>query len=137
MDLIIQTDGASRGNPGPAAYGYLIKKRAGEILHQEGEVIGVSTNNVAEYSAVLKALEYTNDRYCHKAPHRIEVVADSLLLVSQLSGRFKIKHPNLLPLFGRIKELEKKLGKVSYRHVPRAENFIADRLANIALDSSF
>lgn len=69
MELIVNTDGASRGNPGPAAYGYIIKKKGGEILHQEGGKIGIDTNNVAEYTGALKAFEYIKDHYSHKAPH--------------------------------------------------------------------
>ena len=130
MDFIINTDGASKGNPGPSSYGYVIKNRGGAIVHQEGEKIGLTTNNVAEYTAVVKALEYLVKRFFRKAPHKVEVVADSRLLVEQLSGRFKIKSPNLLPLVNKIRNLEIELGKVIYRHVPREENFLADRLAN-------
>jgi ribonuclease H / adenosylcobalamin/alpha-ribazole phosphatase len=134
MDLVINTDGASRGNPGPASYGYVIKKRDAEILHQEGEKIGINTNNVAEYTAVLKALEYVKNNYSHKGPHQIEVVADSLLIVSQLSGKYKLKSPHLKIIFDQIKILEMEVGSVTYRHVLRANNFLADRLANQALD---
>lgn len=134
MDLVISTDGASRGNPGPSSYGFVIRVRGGALLHEEGELIGLTTNNVAEYTAVFKALEYVDKRFYRKAPHKIEVVADSRLLVEQLSGRFKIKSPNLLPIFKKIKSLEPLLGKVAYRSVPRAENFIADKLANRAFE---
>ncbi len=134
MDLIINTDGASRGNPGPASYGYIIKSTDGVIRHQEGQPIGINTNNVAEYTAVVSALEYVLEHFAHKAPHTIEVVADSQLAVRQLLGIYKIKHPNLKPIFNRIKALETELGEVTYRHIPREENFIADRLANKALD---
>lgn len=134
MDLVINTDGASRGNPGPSSYGFIIKVKGGAVLHEEGELIGVTTNNVAEYTAVIKAFEYVVGRFFRKAPHKIEVVADSKLLVEQLSGRFKVKSPNLLPLFDRIKTMEFDLGHVSYRSVPREENFIADRLANRAFE---
>lgn len=135
MDLVINTDGASRGNPGPASYGFVIKARGGALLHEEGEQIGVTTNNVAEYTAVVKAFEYIIKRFFRKAPHKIEVVADSRLLVEQLSGRFKIKSPNLLPLVDKIKMMEFDLGHVTYRSVPREENFIADRLANRAFEA--
>lgn len=134
MDLVINTDGASRGNPGPASYGFVIKARGGAVLHQEGEQIGVATNNFAEYTAVIKAFEYIVKKFFRKAPHKIEVIADSRLVVEQLSGRFKIKSPNLLPLFEGIKTLEFDLGQVSYRSVPREENFIADKLANRAFE---
>ena len=134
MDFVINTDGASKGNPGPSSYGYIIKNRGGAIVHQEGELIGVTTNNVAEYTAVVKALEYVVKRFFRKAPHKIEIVADSKLVVEQLSGRYKIKSPNLIPLFDKIKALEIEAGYVSYRSVPRAENFIADRLANLPFE---
>lgn len=134
MDFVVNTDGASKGNPGPSSYGYIIKNRGGAIVHQEGELIGVTTNNVAEYTAVIKALEYIVKRFFRKAPHKIEVVSDSRLVVEQLSGRFKIKSPNLLPLFDKIKALEIEAGSVFYRTVPREENFIADRLANLPFE---
>lgn len=134
MDFVINTDGASKGNPGPSSYGYIIKNRGGAIVHQEGELIGVTTNNVAEYTAVVKALEYIVKRFFRKAPHKIEIVADSKLVVEQLSGRYRIKSPNLLPLFDKIKTLEIEAGTVFYRSVPRAENFIADRLANLPFE---
>lgn len=134
MDLVINTDGASKGNPGPSSYGFVIKSKGGPILHEEGEQIGVTTNNVAEYTAVVKALEYIIRKYFRKAPHKIEVVSDSRLVVEQLSGRFKIKSPNLKPLLEKIKILEFEVGRVFYRSVPREENFLADRLANRAFE---
>lgn len=134
MDLVINTDGASRGNPGPSSYGFIIKVREGAVLHEEGERIGVTTNNAAEYKAVIKAFEYIIRKFFRKAPHKIEVIADSKLLVEQLSGNFKVKSPNLYPLFEKIKKMEFDLGHVTYRSVPRDENFIADRLANRAFD---
>lgn len=134
MDLTINTDGASKGNPGPSSYGYLIKSRGGAILHEEGELIGVTTNNVAEYTAVIKALEYVVEKFFRKTPHKIEVVSDSKLLVEQLSGRYKVKSPNLIPLFRKIKTLEMQTGEVTYRSVPREQNFLADRLANRPFD---
>lgn len=134
MDLVINTDGASKGNPGPSSYGYIIKNRDGGIVHQEGELIGETTNNVAEYIAVLKALEYVKDKFSGKGPHRIEVVADSRLIIEQLAGRFKIKSAHLKVIFDKIKLLEMEVGAVFYRSVPREENFIADRLANLPFE---
>lgn len=134
MDFVINTDGASKGNPGPSSYGFVIKSRDGPILHEEGELIGITTNNVAEYTAVIKALEYVISKYFRKAPHKIEIVSDSRLVVEQLSGRFKIKSPNLKPLLEKIKILEFEVGSVFYRSVPREENFLADRLANRAFE---
>lgn len=136
MNLIINTDGASRGNPGPASYGFVVKKDGGEILHQEGKKIGIATNNIAEYRAILGALEYVKEHYSHKAPHQILVVCDSQLAKEQLAGNYKIKNPHLKAWFDQIKIIEMDLGVVNYKNVPRAENFIADRLANLALDNS-
>ena len=135
MELVIKTDGASIGNPGPAAYGYIIQKKGGEILHQEGGKIGIDTNNVAEYTGAFKALEYIKNHYSHKAPHKILFRADSQLVIRQLAGVYKIKNPRLKEIFNKIQEILIELGDVEFMHVPRAENFIPDRLANQALDS--
>lgn len=136
MKLKVFTDGASRGNPGPASVGFVIKDSStGVILHEKGEVIGRNTNNVAEYTAVLKAFEYIK-KYLRRGKKdlQIEVITDSQLIAKQLSGLFKIKNPNLGRLFGQVKSLEMELGIVSYKNVPRAQNTLADRLANQALD---
>lgn len=133
MKFIINTDGASRGNPGPASYGFIIKSASGTILHQEGKTIGVATNNVAEYTAVLSALSYIKTYFPNTA-HTLEVITDSKLIASQLSGRYKIKNANLKKIFDQIKKIEGALGQIIYRNVPRAQNHIADRLANQALD---
>lgn len=134
MKLIIYTDGASRGNPGPASYGFTISDEKGKLLHEEGEYIGKNTNNVAEYTAVTEALKLVKEKYSSQLPIEIELFADSKLLAEQLSGRYKIKHPNLKPLFDQIKILEMGLGLISYTHIPRGKNTEADRLANKALD---
>lgn len=136
MNLVINTDGASRGNPGQAAYGYIIKDSDGLIIHQEGKTLGIQTNNFAEYTGVIRALEYVRDHLSKKAPHQVLVIADSKLAVEQLSGRYKIKHPVLHELANQIKEVERELGQVRYQHTLRSGNFIADRLANQALDNS-
>ena|SRR5579884_3148118 len=134
MELIINTDGASRGNPGPASYGYIIRSSDGVIQHQEGKTLGINTNNFAEYTAVLRAFEYVNEYLNHKGPHKIKVIADSMLVIQQLSGKFKLKSPTLKLIFDQIKSLEMELGNVTYEHTRRENNFIADRLANQALD---
>lgn len=132
MTLTIYTDGASRGNPGKAAYGFVVFDNKIRV-HEEGGYIGINTNNVAEYTAVLKSLEYAN-RIFRKATEIIFFM-DSRLVVEQLSGRFKIKSENLIPLITQIRELEQKYKQVSYTHVPRAKNYLADAQANLALDS--
>ena len=133
MKIIIYTDGASRGNPGPASYGFLIKDSQGKIIFEEGEYLGITTNNFAEYSAVLNALEYVFKNF-KKNPMEISFYMDSKLVVEQLSGRFKIKSLNLIPLILKIKQLEENL-KVTYQHVRREFNKEADFLANQALDN--
>ena len=133
--FIIYTDGASRGNPGPASYGFTISDETGKLLHEEGEYIGKTTNNVAEYTAVIAVLKLVKEKYGDRSPLQIDLFADSKLVAEQLSGRYKIKHPNLKPLFDQIKILEMELGFISYTHIPRDKNTEADRLANKALDN--
>lgn len=135
MKLIVYTDGASRGNPGPASYGFTIAEAAGRLLHEEGEFIGIATNNVAEYTAVLRALETISDRFNKKGPVQVELFADSKLVAEQLSGRYKIKSPHLKPIIEKIKILALQLGRITYNHIPRELNTMADKLANKALDS--
>lgn len=134
MKLIIYTDGASRGNPGPASYGFTVSDESGKLLYQEGRYIGISTNNVAEYTAVLEALKYVKNNLGDKPLH-IELFADSKLVVEQLSGRFKVKSPHLKPLIEQIQILKLELGGALHSHVPRAQNSRADNLANQALDT--
>lgn len=132
MKLIIYTDGASRGNPGNASYGFSIRDSKGKILYEEGKFIGITTNNFAEYSAVLGALEYVRKEMGDT--EQINFLMDSRLAVEQLSGRFKIKSPNLKSLIYKIKQLESNL-TVTYKHIPRELNKDADYLANQALDN--
>lgn len=133
MKLIIYTDGASRGNPGPSSYGFTIQDEKGHFLHQEGKYIGKTTNNVAEYTAVLKALKHVKDKLGDGVP-RVELYADSKLVAEQLSGNYKIKALHLKPIIEKIKFLSIELGGVTYSHVPRSKNTLADQLANQALD---
>lgn len=134
MKLIIYTDGASRGNPGRASYGFTISNEKGNLIYEEGKFIGITTNNVAEYTAVLEALKYLKRTYFKKL--QIELFADSRLVVEQLSGRFKIKNLNLKILFDQIKILQIEIGDIFYKHIPREKNFKSDSLANQALDFS-
>ncbi len=134
MKLIIYTDGASRGNPGPASYGFTISDDKGGLLYREGKYIGFTTNNVAEYTAVYQALKYIKEKFGGE-DLKIELYADSKLVVEQLAGRFKIKSAHLKPLIEKIKILTPELGGIIHIHVPRSQNTEADRLANLALDS--
>ena len=136
--IIIYTDGGSRGNPGPAAFGYVIKNADGNILKQHGEAIGKATNNEAEYQAVVAALKKAKQLVGkEKLKHtRIEVRMDSELAVRQLTGVYKIENEKLQPLFMEIWNLRVEMGgNVSFTHVPREQNKEADRMVNEALDA--
>jgi ribonuclease HI len=126
----LSTDGGARGNPGPAAYGYVLEAEDGTELDARGEAIGVATNNVAEYRALVagltKAVELGLDE--------LEVVSDSLLVVQQMRGEFKVKNPALADLKAEAESLARRLPKVVYTHVRREHNERADRLVNEALD---
>ena len=136
--IIIYTDGGSRGNPGPAAFGYVIKDVTGNVLKQYGEAIGKATNNEAEYQAVIAALKKEKKMFGKDKlkKGRIEVRMDSELAVRQLSGVYKIENEKLQPLFMKVWNLRVELGEnVSFTHVPREQNKEADRMVNEALDA--
>lgn len=133
-DLVVYTDGASRGNPGLASYGFTISKKTGELVYEEGKYIGETTNNVAEYSAILAAFEYISNNF-HPSETNIQFFMDSNLAAQQLSGKFKIKSPHLGAIVFQIKKLESLFPTVTYQHVRRELNKVADALANKALDS--
>ncbi len=133
MKLFIYTDGASRGNPGHASFGFTISDEHGKLIHEQGEYIGITTNNVAEYTAVLRAFKYLKKKFTERL--EIELFADSRLVVEQLSGSFKIKNPKLKLIFEQIKILEMEMGSIFYTHIPREKNKNADALANKALDT--
>ena len=133
-DFTIYADGGARGNPGPAAYGFVIYDEHGSNIYEEGRGIGNATNNVAEYSAVIAALKYVlSIKYKVLS---IKFFLDSQLVAEQLSSRWKIKNENLRNLYFTTRELEKKIGaKFTYSSVPREQNQEADRLVNLALDN--
>ena len=132
MKLILFTDGASRGNPGPASYGFTISDEKGKLIYEEGKYIGTETNNIAEYTAVLESFKWISKNI--KQPE-IKLYADSKLVAEQLSGKWKIKNLGLKPLFYQIKTLEMAFAGVTYSHIPRERNTVADGLANLALDN--
>lgn len=134
MKLIIYTDGASRGNPGPASYGFTISDDRGKLLHEEGRYIGKTTNNVAEYTAVLEVLKHAKEEFGNKVS-QVEVYVDSKLVAQQLSGKYKIKAKHLKPIIEKIQIISLELGGVTFSYVPRSKNTLADKLANLALDS--
>lgn len=136
--LIIYTDGGSRGNPGPAAFGYVIKDAGGHVLKQHGEAIGKATNNEAEYQGVIAALKKSKQMLGKEKLKRthIEVRMDSELAVRQLCGVYKIENEKLQPLFMELWNLRVELGgNVSFVHIPREQNKEADRMVNEALDA--
>jgi ribonuclease HI len=125
----IHIDGAARGNPGPAAYAFIIHREGSPVLEEKG-LLGKATNNQAEYTALLRALE----RAAELGGERLLVHSDSELLVKQMSGAYRVKNPELRRLYDQVKELTPGFKQVVIRHVPRHENSEADRLCNEALD---
>ena len=132
MKARLSTDGGARGNPGPAAYGYVLETEDGTVLAAHGEVIGVATNNVAEYRGLVEGLRKAADLQVDE----LEVVSDSELLVHQMRGDWKVKNDALRELWSEANDLERKLGKVTYTAVRREHNELADSLVNEALDAS-
>ena len=130
MKARLSTDGGARGNPGPAAYGYVLEAEDGTVLAAHGEKIGVATNNVAEYSAVIAGLR----RVAEIGARTVHVRSDSKLLIEQLAGRWKIKNPGLKELHKEAIELARAFDRVTYEHVRREKNVRADELVNLALD---
>jgi ribonuclease HI len=125
------TDGGARGNPGPAAYAYVLEAEDGTALAAHGEAIGVATNNVAEYSALLAGLE----KAVELGVRELEVVSDSELMVKQMRGEYKVKNEALRELSLRATRLARDVGQVTYTAVRREHNELADRLVNEALDA--
>ncbi|GAA4237546.1 bifunctional RNase H/acid phosphatase [Actinomadura meridiana] len=132
--LAIEADGGSRGNPGPAGYGAVVRDAlTGEVLAEVAESIGHATNNVAEYRGLIAGLEAAA---AIDPSARVEARMDSKLVVEQMSGRWKIKHPDMIPLAMRARDLAAGLGSVTYGWIPRNRNAHADRLANEAMDAA-
>ena len=132
MRARLSTDGGSRGNPGPAAYGYVLELDDGTVLDARGEAIGVATNNVAEYRGLLAGLASAVER----GVEELEVVSDSELLVKQMRGEYKVKNETLRDLVDEAESLARRLGRVRYTAVRREHNELADSLVNEALDSA-
>ena len=132
MECIAYIDGGARGNPGPAGYGVRVERPDGTLVEEFRESIGVATNNVAEYRGLLAALEWAKAHDCRL----VRVRSDSLLLVQQMRGNYKVKNPGLQPLHARARLLVHELGRVAFEHVPRESNTHADRLANAAMDEA-
>jgi ribonuclease HI len=128
----LYTDGGARGNPGPAAFAFVLEADDGTVLDARGEAIGTATNNVAEYSALVAGLR----RAVEAGVDELEVVSDSELLVKQMRGEYKVKNRALQDLFLDASRLARELEAVTYRHVRREHNELADRLVNEALDTA-
>ena len=128
--FIANSDGACRGNPGASALGVIIKTPTGQVVKQICRTLGHMTNNQAEYSAVIAALEEA----LKLGATELLLSADSELVVKQLNGQYRVKNAALAPLFARVKALEPKFKSIKYRYVPRERNRDADALANKALD---
>lgn len=135
MSFLIQTDGGARGNPGPAAIGVRLSKN-GEEITKYGKRIGETTNNVAEYQALVSAWQTLVDTIPLAERGEVLVKMDSELIIKQMRGEYRIKNLELTRYAIKIKSLEREWGsKASYQHVPRSENQICDSLVNSALDS--
>jgi len=133
-NLFVFTDGGARGNPGPAAIGFVVKDSHGKVLVKLGKFIGRATNNVAEYQAVIEALKWIKANIQYSI-FNIQFFLDSKLVVNQLNGRYKIKNIKLKGLIIKIKELEKKIKtQIFYYFIPRSKNHHADFLVNQVLD---
>ena len=132
MKARLFTDGGARGNPGPAAYGFVLEADDGTVLAAEGEAIGTATNNVAEYSGLVAGLRKALELHVPD----VEVVSDSELMVKQMRGEYRVKNEALRDLHDEATALARRLGTVEYRHVKRAHNELADKLVNDALDAA-
>ena len=130
-ELVIFSDGGSRGNPGPAAGAYVIKDPHGLVVEESGVFLGVTTNNVAEYRALLAGLE----KAVKLRPQKVDCFLDSELVVKQLNGQYRIKDEKMRQLFGEISKITKYFKNVSFNHVPLSQNKRADELVNRTLDA--
>jgi len=130
--IVLYTDGGSRGNPGPAAYGVRVETADGILVTEFGEAIAPTTNNVAEYRGLIAGLEWA----LAQGHANVRVRSDSELLVKQMRGEYRVKHPGLQPLHAEAKRLAAKIGTVVFEHVRREKNTHADRLANEAMDNA-
>ncbi len=131
MKAVLFTDGGARGNPGPAAYGFVLENEDGDLIAAVGAAIGSATNNVAEYSGLIAGLA----RAAEEGVTELEVRSDSELMVKQMRGEYRVKNAGLVPLSVEAGRLARALGSVTYVHVRREKNELADRLVNEALDA--
>jgi ribonuclease HI len=130
--IVAYIDGGARGNPGPAGYGVRIETPDGRVLDEFHGPLGITTNNVAEYNGLLAALQWAADH----DQRDLRIRSDSELLVKQMRGEYRIKHPGLQPLAARARLLLMQLGRVTFEHVRREQNGEADRLSNLGMDEA-
>ena len=130
LTVVAYADGASRGNPGPSSYGVVVYDESGLELHTGFRALGYGTNNQAEYEGAIAALEAA----LGLGADEITLRMDSLLVVRQFEGRFRVKNAKLIPLYKRLVALRPRFGRITVEHVPREKNKVADALANQALD---
>ncbi len=135
MKILLQCDGGSRGNPGPAAYGYVVydvSKDAAIILEKRGNYLGITTNNQAEYQGLIAGLTWISNNH---PTAEVTIKMDSLLIVNQVKGLYKVKSPDLIPRFQEVKGLLSKFASWSIAHTYREGNTLSDALVNKALDA--
>jgi ribonuclease HI len=130
--IVANVDGGARGNPGPAGYGAVIADAQGTVLAELYEGLGITTNNVAEYRGLIAALQWAVDH----GHSRVHIKADSLLIVQQMLGNYRVKHEGLLPLYRQARHLAARIGHVTFEHVRREMNKEADRLSNLGMDQN-
>ena len=131
MKLTIFADGGSRGNPGPAAAGAVVTDESGTVVREIGTFLGVTTNNVAEWTGLISGLEAALEL----GADQIVIRLDSELVIKQITGVYRVKHPNMIPLHAKAKALLKTFTQVDIKHVPRRQNAAADALVNAVLDA--
>ena len=131
-DLEIYCDGASRGNPGQAGIGYIIADTVGAVLKEESDYLGQATNNVAEYTALIRALQDS----LKLGARRVKINSDSELMVKQIKGEYRVKSPGLAPLFQQAVGLLARFDAFEIKHIPREQNKRADQLANRGIDAA-
>lgn len=137
MEFTLYADGGARGNPGPAGAGAVVFDSVGKRVLEVSDYLGNATNNVAEYEAVLRGLVKLKDMYPegHFGHMPVEIRMDSKLVIEQLKGNYKVKHPNLIPRYLEVKNLiARHFPNMTYTHIPRERNKDADALANLAMD---
>lgn len=132
--ITLFADGGARGNPGPAGAGAVVYGPDGSVIAQVSKYLGTKTNNWAEYEALIEGLRHAKEHFGTPVEHTVQVFLDSELIVKQMKGEYKIKHPELKKQHAHVQELLSSFSHVSFAHVPREKNTVADQLANDAMD---